>query len=82
MLFLKNSDEIEIESLSFIRFLSRAKETGAKEFILRSPVLSTNLLVSAVERRHPTLLPDTLYLRKSVASRNYGHKDLRLWGYA
>ncbi|KYN27210.1 hypothetical protein ALC57_03554, partial [Trachymyrmex cornetzi] len=33
--------------------------------------------------RVPILLPDTLYanLRKSVASRNYGHKDLRLWEY-
>ncbi|KYQ50325.1 hypothetical protein ALC60_10639 [Trachymyrmex zeteki] len=54
-----------------------------KEFILRSPVLSAGLLVPAVERRHPILLPGTPYanLRKSVASRNYGHKDLRLWEY-
>ncbi|EGI63797.1 hypothetical protein G5I_07832 [Acromyrmex echinatior] len=41
---------------------------------------TSGLLVPAVERRYPILLPDTPYanLRKSVASRNYEHKDLRL----
>ncbi|KYM76544.1 hypothetical protein ALC53_12987 [Atta colombica] len=42
--------------------------------------LDAGLLVPAVERRHPILLPDTPYanLRKFVASWNYGHKVVRL----
>ncbi|KYN38784.1 hypothetical protein ALC56_06783 [Trachymyrmex septentrionalis] len=57
-----------------------ARNTNREKFHRTRSYETSGLLVPAVERRHPILHPDTPYanLRKSAATRNYGHKDLRL----